>query len=147
MDEEKRIRTVSDATAAHKGAAARMGLAPGNLVQELGYDDDVDFDLRDEIEALTGEAILDEDEHDVVDAVLVWWRDGDGDLVDALVDSLGDLDEGGTVWLLTPKRGQEGHVGAVEIQEAVPTAGLHSTTSEGVSALWQAARLVPRKKN
>ncbi len=139
--------TVSDATAAHHGAAARMGLKQGDLVQEIGYDDDVDFDLRDELEAVTGEPLLDEDEHEVVDAVLLWWREGDGDLVDALVDSLTDLDDGGVVWLLTPKRGQDGHVGAVEIQEAVPTAGLHSTTSEGVSEQWQAARLVSRKKN
>jgi len=124
-----------------------MGLAPGNLVQELGYDDDVDFDLRDDIEKVTGEGILDEDEHEVVDAVLLWWRDGDGDLVDGLVDALSDLDDNGVVWLLTPKRGQDGHVSAVEIQDAVPTAGLHSTTSEGVSAQWQASRLVPRKKN
>ncbi|MDR2255201.1 MAG: DUF3052 domain-containing protein [Arthrobacter sp.] len=138
---------MSDATAAHHGAAARMGLKQGDLVQEIGYDDDVDFDLRDELESVTGEPLLDEDEHEVVDAVLLWWREGDGDLVDALVDSLTDLDDGGVVWLLTPKRGQDGHVGAVEIQESVPTAGLHSTTSEGVSEQWQAARLVSRKKN
>lgn len=141
------MTTVSDASAPQQGAADRMGLKAGDLVQELGYDEDVDFDLRDELEAVTGEALLDEDEHEVVDAVLLWWRDGDGDLVDALVDSLTDLDDGGTVWLLTPKRGSDGHVPAVEIQEAVPTAGLHSTTTEGVSDGWQAARLVPRKKN
>mgnify|MGYP000899771871 FL=1 len=141
------MTTVSDATAAHQGAAARMGLKQGDLVQELGYDDDVDFDLRDELESATGEGLLTEEDHEVADAVLLWWRDGDGDLVDALVDSLTDLEDGGVVWLLTPKRGQDGHVSAVEIQEAVPTAGLHSTTSEGVSAGWQASRLVPRKKH
>lgn len=138
---------MSDASEPHRGAAERMGLKHEDLVQELGYDDDVDFQLREVLEAATGEPLLDEDEHEVVDAVLLWWRDGDGDLVDALVDSLVDLDEGGVVWLLTPKRGQEGHVPAVEIQDAVPTAGLHSTTTEAVSAQWQANRLVPRKKN
>lgn len=141
------METVSDAQAPHHGAAARMGLKQGDLVQELGYDDDVDFDLRDELESVTGEALLEEDEHDVADAVLLWWRDGDGDLVDALVDSLTDLSDEGVVWLLTPKRGQAGQVSAAEIQEAAPTAGLHQTTTEGVSADWQAARLVPRKRH
>ena len=97
------MTTVSDATAAHQGAAARMGLKQGDLVQELGYDDDVDFDLRDELESATGEGLLTEEDHEVADAVLLWWRDGDGDLVDALVDSLTDLEDGGVVWLLTPR--------------------------------------------
>lgn len=145
------MTTVSDAKAPHpepqRGAAERMGLKSGDLVQELGYDDDVDFDLRDDLERVTGETILEEDEHAMVDAVLMWWRDDEGDLVDALMDSLTDLDDGGVVWLLTPKLGQEGHVSAVEIQEAAPTAGLHSTSTEGVSDLWQAARLVPRRNN
>jgi hypothetical protein len=124
-----------------------MGLKSGDLVQELGYDDDVDFDLRDDLERVTEEAILDEDEHAVVEAVILWWREDDGDLVDALVDSLTDLSDDGVVWLLTPKRGKEGHVSAVEIQDAAPTAGLHSTSTEGVSDAWQAARLVPRRNN
>ncbi|MGO3152244.1 MAG: DUF3052 domain-containing protein [Galactobacter sp.] len=145
------MTTVSDAKAPQPepqhGAAQRMGLKPGDLVQELGYDDDVDFDLRDDIEQLTGEGLLDEDEHDVCEAVILWWRDDDGDLVDALVDSLTDLSDDGVVWLLTPKLGQDGHVSAVEIQEAAPTAGLHSTSTEGVSSDWQAARLVPRRNH
>ena len=28
---------------------------------------------------------------EAVDLVLLWWRDGDGDLVDSLVDALTDL--------------------------------------------------------
>ena len=40
---------------------------------------------------------------DGADAVLLWWRDGDGDLGDALVDMVGVLDDGGFVVLLTPK--------------------------------------------
>ena len=31
---------------------------------------------------------VDEDTDEVVDVVLLWWRDGDGDLVDTLVDAL-----------------------------------------------------------
>jgi hypothetical protein len=42
----------------------------------------------------------------VVDAVVLWWRDEDGDLVDGLVDALTDLVGGGAIWLLTPKVGR-----------------------------------------
>ena len=72
-----------------------MGFKDGDLIQEFGYDDDVDFDLRDDIEDLTGSELLDEDDHEVVDAAILWWRAGDGDLVDTLVDSLTTLTEGG----------------------------------------------------
>ena len=37
-----------------------------------------------------------------------WWRAGDGDLVDTLVDPLTTLTEGGVVWVLTPKSGRAG---------------------------------------
>ncbi|MDR1153067.1 MAG: DUF3052 domain-containing protein, partial [Bifidobacteriaceae bacterium] len=57
--------------------AERFGFASGQWVQELGYDDDVDFDLRDAIEELTGTDLVDEDWGDVADATIVWWRDGD----------------------------------------------------------------------
>ena len=73
-----------------------MGFKPGTIVQELGYDDDVDHDFRDEIEELTGEELLDEDSDEVVDVVLLWFRDGDGDLVDELVDAIAPLADEGT---------------------------------------------------
>jgi hypothetical protein len=126
--------------------AGKLGFKDGDLIQEFGYDDDVDFDLRDSIEDLTGSELLSEDDHDVVDAVILWWRSDDGDLVDALVDSLTTLEDGGVVWVLTPKSGRDGYVPPAEIQEAAPTAGLHSTSSVGVSSDWAATRLVPRKK-
>jgi len=34
--------------------------------------------------------------------------DGDGDLVDALVDAITLLSDSGVVWLLTPKTGRDG---------------------------------------
>src|SRR6266851_4502480 len=73
------------------------------VVQEIGYDDDCDEQLRDEIDGLENVELVDEDYDDVVDVVLLWWRDGDGDLVDALVDALTPLADGGYIWLLTPK--------------------------------------------
>ena len=98
-------------------------------MQELGYDDDCDDALRAAVAALTGNALVDEDYEDVVDVVLLWWRDDDGDLVDALVDSLISLGDGGVVWLLTPKAGRPGHVEPGDIGDAAPTAGLHQTSS------------------
>lgn len=126
--------------------AGILGFKDDDLVQELGYDDDVDFGLRDTIEDLIGSEMFDEEDHDVVDAVILWWRADDGDLVDALVDSLTSLDEGGVVWMLTPKQSRAGYVPPSDIQEAAPTAGLHVTTTAGVSADWAATRLVPRKR-
>jgi hypothetical protein len=137
---------VSEAEAATvDNVAGKLGFKDGDLIQEFGYDEDVDFDLRADIEDLTGSELLNEDDQDAVDAAILWWRDGDGDLVDALVDSLTMLDDGGVVWVLTPKSGRDGYVPPSDIQEAAPTAGLHVTTSAGVSDDWAAARLVSKR--
>lgn len=125
--------------------AARLGFKAGTVVQELGWDEDVDDELRAAIEARTGVEMVDGDVGDVVDAVLLWWRDGDGDLVDALVDALTDLAEGGAIWLLTPKVGREGHVDPADVAEAAPVAGLSTTTSQQASPGWAATRLVTPK--
>lgn len=137
---------MSEAETAAVNVAGNLGFKNGNLIQEFGYDDDVDFDLREDLEDLLGSELLTEEDHEVVDGVLIWWRSGDGDLVDMLVDSLPSLTEGGVVWVLTPKSGRDGYVPPSEIQEAAPTAGLHATSSARVSADWAATRLVARKK-
>ena len=126
--------------------AGKLGFKNGDLVQELGYDDDVDFEFREELEDGLGSEVLTEDDQDVVDGVILWWRSGDGDLVDALVDALTSLGAWGVVWLLTPKSGRPGYVPPADVQEAAPTAGLHSTSSAGVSREWSATRLVSRRK-
>lgn len=100
--------------------AVRLGIKPGQVVQEIGYDDDCDEDLRDAIAGGKDVELVDEDYDDVVDVVLLWWRDGDGDLVDALVDALTPLADGGYIWLLTPKAGRRNHVEPSEIGEAAP---------------------------
>ncbi|KWX00171.1 DUF3052 domain-containing protein [Carbonactinospora thermoautotrophica] len=125
--------------------AARLGLQPGQVVQELGYDEDCDEELREAIEELTGNELVDEDYDDVVDVVLLWWRDGDGDLVDALVDALTPLADGGVIWLLTPKAGRDGHVEPSDIGEAAPTAGLSPTKSINAAKDWSGTRLVAPK--
>jgi hypothetical protein len=111
------------------------------MVQEFGYDEDVDDDLRAAVEGHTGTELVDEETQDVVDAALYWWRDGDGDLVDALVDALTNLADGGVIWLLTPKSGRDGHVEPSDIEESAPTAGLHATSTISACPDWTGTRL------
>ncbi len=129
------------------GIAERMGFTPGMVVQEIGYDDDVDEDLRTAIEDRTGEEMVDEDSDEVVDVVLLWYREDDGDLVDVLVDAIAPLADNGFIWLLSPKRGRAGYVEPSDIAEAAPTAGLSQTSlaTPSPTSAWGAARLVARK--
>lgn len=128
---------------ANTNPVARLGLQADQLVQEFGWDEDVDESLREAIEELVGSEMLDESEQTVADVVVLWWRDEDGDLVDGLVDVIAALDEKGTIWLFTPKRGKDNHVDPADIQEAAQTAGLLSTSSVALSSDWSATRLVP----
>lgn len=127
--------------------AGRLALQPGQVVQELGWDEDCDEDLRVAIEQVTGTSLVDEDYEDVVDVVLLWWRDDDGDLVDALVDGLTTLAAGGVIWLFTPKSGRPGHVEPSDIGEAAPTAGLSATSSVAAAPDWSGTRLVTPKSS
>lgn len=126
-------------------AAARLGIAAGQVVQELGWDNDVDDDLRVSIEDAIDGDMVDGDHGNVVDTVLLWWRDDDGDLVDGLVDALTDLVGGGAIWLMTPKVGRPGAVDPADVSEAAPVAGLALTTTAAVCADWSATRLVAPK--
>ena len=128
-----------------RGLDERLGIKPGHVVQELGYDEDCDEDLRDAIAGVNGVELVDEEYDDVVDVVLLWWRDGDGDLVDALVDAVAPLADGGYIWLLTPKAGRDGHVEPSDIGEAAPTAGLSQTSSLSAGRDWSGTRLVAPK--
>ncbi len=130
-----------------QNAGARLGLASGDVVQEFGWDEDVDDDLRVQIEDTVDGDLVDGDYGNVVDAVLLWWRDDDGDLVDALVDALTDLADGGVIWLLTPKVGRPGEVEAADITEAAPVAGLAVTTTMSLCADWTATRLAAPKNH
>jgi hypothetical protein len=121
--------------------AGRLGFVPDTVIQELGWDDDVDDDLRRSIVEQCGSELVDGDVSDAVDGVILWWRDGDGDLVDALLDSLQDLADGGSVWLLTPKIGRPGYVSGADIVEAAPIAGLSTTTTSSASPEWSATKL------
>ena len=126
-------------------AILKLGLEPGNLVLEVGRDSDCDESFRTALESHLGVALIDSNTDEVVDAVLLWWRDGDGDLTDALVDVLTFLSENGPIWLMSPKVGKIGYVEAGDIQDAAPSAGLSPTTGFKVSEDWIATKLVARK--
>src|SRR5689334_19814762 len=123
----------------------RLGLTKGAVVQELGWDEDTDDSLRMAIEDAIDADMVDSGYGNVVEAVLLWWRDDDGDLVDGLVDSLTDLVEGGFIWLMTPKVGRPGAVDPADLAEAAEIAGLATTISAPVSGDWSATRLVTPK--
>ncbi|POM22759.1 hypothetical protein BTM25_49630 [Actinomadura rubteroloni] len=128
-----------------RSLAERLGLKAGQVVQEIGFDDDVAEELRSSVEAVTGGDLVDEDYDDVVDIVLLWWRDEDGDLFEALTDAMVALDGGGQIWLLTPKAGRDGHVEPSDIGEAAQTAGLSQTSSISAAGEWSGTRLVAPK--
>jgi hypothetical protein len=136
---------VGTSPASGSGLAERMGVRSGMLVMEVGYDSDSDETLRDQIEEQSGESLVDEESDEVVDVVLCWYREGDGDLVDILVDCVTPLADEGVIWLLTPKRGRDGAVDASDISEAASVAGLSETSIITVSGEWSAVRLVGRK--
>ncbi len=119
----------------------QLGLSEGMVVQELGWDDDVDQELRDDVmDAIDAELV--EDAVEAVDVVLLWHRDDDSDVADALVDALRDLSRTGWIWLLTPKIGRPGYVDPADITEGANTAGLVVTTGIDASPDWQAYKVV-----
>lgn len=122
-----------------------MGLSAGQIVQELGWDSDVDESVRAEVmDAIEGDLV--EEVDDAVDIVLLWWRSEDGDVVDGLVDSLTDLTPEGYIWLLTPKVGRPGAVDPADLAEGVSTAGMALTSTVTAGPHWQAHKVV-RPKN
>ena len=139
------MSATADPAEGQRHLATRLGIRSGQVVQELGYDEDCDEVLRSAVAEITDSALVDEDHDEVVDVVLLWWRDDDGDLVDALVDALISLVDGGAVWVLTPKVGRPGHVEPSDIGDAAPTAGLHQTSSISAGSDWSGTRLVSRR--
>ena len=81
-----------------------LNVESDSLIQEIGWDEDCDDSISEALEDAIGDALLDIDTDEVVDVVLLWWRDEDGDLVDGLVDATRSLGEDGRIWLLTPAK-------------------------------------------
>jgi hypothetical protein len=143
LEERKAVVAAEDAGKA--GIAERLGIEPGMVVAEFGWDEDVDDDVRAAVEERIGSEMLDEDTDEVLDVIVLWWREEDGDLVDALMDATSPIAENGVIWVLTPKSGRDGHVEPSDIAEAVPTAGLAQTSNISVAPDWNGTRLVSPK--
>lgn len=122
-----------------------MGFKEGDLILEIGREDDCDESLRMAISEITKTALIEDETNEVVDAVLLWWREGDGDLVDDLVDALTFLSDTGPIWLLTPKLGRTGHVDPSDIKDAIPNVGLSQTSTISFTGDWSATCCVARK--
>src|SRR5882757_10404983 len=145
MIRRQSVSATADHAEERTNLAARLGFEPGQVVQEIGYDDDVDQELRESIEAVIGQDLVDEDYDDVADAVVLWFRDEDGDLTDVLVDAISYVEEGGSILLLTPKTGRDGYVEPSDISEAATTAGLSAAKSVTVGKDWGGSRLATPK--
>ncbi|GAA2776988.1 DUF3052 domain-containing protein [Saccharopolyspora taberi] len=125
--------------------AERLDIEPEMVVQEIGWDEDVDDDVRAAIEERCGSELLDEDADEVVDVVLLWWRDDDGDLTDTLLDVMTPLADDGVIWVLTPKTGRDGYVEPSDIAEAASTSNLAQTSNVSVGDEWMGTRLGYRR--
>ncbi|EWC60116.1 hypothetical protein UO65_4556 [Actinokineospora spheciospongiae] len=124
-----------------RALAERLGFTRDQQALEIGFDDDTDAALRDSVEEVTGQELLDEDSDEEADVVLLWFREDDGDLTDTLVDAGSRLVEGGTVWLLTPKVGRDGYVEPGDITEAADTAGFNAMKSVAAGPDWSGTKL------
>nr|WP_307683399.1 DUF3052 family protein [Trueperella bonasi] len=123
-----------------------FGFETGQLIQEFGYDDDVDMELRSQIEQITGEQLEDEDYRGAADGAIAWWRSDDGDtddLADFLVDCrAGFSDDEAYIWLMVPDPRQEFAVPMEDVNEAASTAGLVVTTTRFLPIGWTAFQVM-----
>lgn len=118
-----------------------LGFRPGDLVLEIGRYEGCDAAIRSSLEGQLGQPLLDPDTDEVVDGVLLWFRDGDGDLTDSLVSAVSSLAKGGKVWLFTPKVGRIGHIPPADIQEAAIASGLSQGRSVSAGNNWSGTAL------
>ncbi len=135
---KEEVEIVSAAGAANY--VDKLGVSKGEIVQELGWDDDCDASISESIEDAIGEALLDDDTDELCDVVLLWHRADDEDLVDALVDATRNLSDSGRIWLLTPGANQPGEVHPGDISESAQLAGLVQTKADRLGD-WQGSCL------
>lgn len=139
------MKSNTDSRKVDPTALRSLGFTSGQVVQEFYWDEDADDALRSAIEDATGEELLDVDYSGVVDGVILWWRSDDAeeeDLADVLLDVSANLDNGGVVWVLSPKSGSANHVQPSIIAEAATVAGMNATSAAAVSKDWAGMRLI-----
>lgn len=126
-------------------AVERLGFVAEQVVQEYGYDTDVDDEFRFAVEDAVGAELEDEDYTGAADAAVLWWRADDGDLADGLVDVIGTLAEGGFVVVLSPRPGHPGSIEAADLDEAAQATGFHTAGQLPVGGEWIATRVLSRR--
>ena len=104
-----------------------LGFASGSVIQEFGYDDDVDEAVRAQIEEETGQELVDEDYRDI--------------FLDMKANLESDVSP---CWVLVPGTRSPGYVTADVIKDAAETAGLMATTSVAVGAAWMGVKLTAK---
>lgn len=123
-----------------------LGFAPGQVVQELYFDDDVEPAVAEAVRGATGLDMVDYDYQDVVDGVVLWWRADDADhddLADVLLEAAANLDEpGGAIWVLSPKPGRNNYVAPQDIAASAKIAALKTTSAISVGPDWAGMRLL-----
>ncbi len=130
---------------ATQNAGDRLGLKTGMVVQELGWDEDVDDACASRSRTPSTPT------WSTATTATSWTPSCCGGATTTatsstrLVDSLTDLVGGGVIWLLTPKVGRPSAVDPADVSEAAPVAGLSTTTTAPVSRDWSATRLVAPK--
>ena len=60
------VAAAGDTDGSRSDVAGKLGVEPGMMVQEVGWDSDVDDEVREAIEDRSGEDLLDEDAQEVV---------------------------------------------------------------------------------
>ncbi len=130
--------------------SVNLGFGPGQVVQELYYDQDTEPQVALSVQNQTGSAMVDYDYDDVVDGVVLWWRADDAEeeeLADVLLDALANLDDsGGSIWVLSPKTGTAGAVLPHDVEDAAKIVGLKTTSSQTVGEDWVGICLVARNR-
>ena len=148
MDEQTRTEQQADGedqgTDPLVGLMRKLGLREEQIVVEYGDDEDTEPGVRDAAARVVGSPVEGESYDGVVDVVLLWWRDGEGDLADELMDTLTTLEEGGSIVLLTPGAGREDRVPAADVQDACTTCSMVASGAVNLGG-WIGQRLVGRK--
>ena len=125
----RRTGEVVNATGAAQDYVESLSIEKDQRVQEVGWDEDCDSAISEAVEEFLGEDLLDEETEELVDVVLLWWREEDGDLVDGLVDAARPMADNGRIWLLTPGAGRPNAIDAGTIDESAQLAGLTGTSA------------------
>ena len=122
--------------------AYRLGFEADLVVRELGLADDADQGLRTSITSAIGADMVDTSYDEEVDAVVLWLREGDGDLLATLVDASAGLAPSSLVLVLTPTAGHPGYIERSDMFEISETASHSITNPTAIGTRWSAWRMV-----